>query len=131
MNPGRIPYDPTATPATTERTGLAPMLRGTMMAAATPLRLPEVSPTVRKKSIPKRSPVMYLWIASTRKVATAAFAIPDIASWPFGIFRLNSENPASATSSNPTPDKIVIMIVSSVSCLFLNMSLLFIDEINI
>ena len=102
-----------------------------MIAAATPPRLPDVSPTVRKKSMPNRSPVMYLWIASTRKVATAAFAIPDMASCPFGIFRLKSEKPASATKSKPIPDKIVIIFESSVFCLLFEYIWSFIDEINI
>ena len=124
MNPGRIPYPPAATPATTANTGLAPIQIGTIIAAATPPRLPEVSPTVRKKSIPIRSPVMYLWTASTRKVAIAALAIPDMASCPLGIFRLNREKPASVISNNPTPDKIVnIDIPLFFTC--------YIDKINI
>ena len=37
----------------------------------------------------------------------AAFAIPDIASEPFGAFILKSEKPASVTNNNPTPEIIV------------------------
>ena len=53
---------------------------------------------------------MYLWTASIRKEATAAFAIPDIAWLPFGNFRLKMEKTAKVRSSRPTPEIIVIIV---------------------
>ena len=107
MKPCKIQYPPTATPATTASTGFTPIASGTEIAAATPPRLPLVAPRVWKNSRFNKSPVMYLCTASIKKVAIAAFAIPDIASEPFGAFVLNSEKPASAKSNNPTPEIIV------------------------
>ena len=83
---------------------------GTMIAAATPPKLPAVLPTSPRKLTPSKSPEIYLCTASTRNVATAALAIPDIASDPFGAFILNSENAASVTNNNPNPDITAILL---------------------
>ena len=87
---------------------------GTITPAATPPRLPAVTPTSPRNAIPKRSPVMYLCTASTRKDATAAFAIPDIASLPLGNFKLNREKTASVRSRKPTPERIVNILETSI-----------------
>ena len=44
INPGRMPYPPRATPATTANTGFTPMPIGTIIAAATPPMLPDMVP---------------------------------------------------------------------------------------
>ena len=64
---------------------------------------------------------MYLCIASTRKVATAASAIPPIATDPFGILKLKNENPASTSNNRPSPDKIVIIsfhLIILIDCIY-------------
>ena len=65
---------------------------------------------------------MYLWTASTRKVATAALAIPDMAAEPLGAFILKSEKAASVNNSNPNPVIIVINLRSS--CFLLSADML-------
>ena len=100
------------------------MLMGTRMAAATPPRLPALLPTSRKKGMDRALPRMYLWMASTRKLAMAASAMPDMASCPLGIFRLNRENTNKTTSKRPrsvnssiiaavTPFRLVVVMYNT------------------
>lgn len=70
-------------------------------------------------------------MASTRNVATAAFAIPLMAKDPFGIFMLKREKIASVSKSIPTPDKIVIIMFSSFTCRLIDVFPLFLSVINI
>jgi len=44
--------------------------------------------------------------SSTKKVATAAFASPDIALLPLGALKLNNENNPSVNNNKPIPFKI-------------------------
>ena len=79
----------------------------TMMAAATPPIPPETEPTSWKKERWSRSPVMHLCTSFNQKVAMAALAMPLIACWPFGIFRLKRENAARVRRSSPMPERMV------------------------
>ena len=58
---------------------------------------------------------MYLCTASIKKVAMAALAMPLIACWPLGIFRLKRENAARVRRSSPMPERMV-NIFCSTSC---------------
>ena len=80
---GKVPISNKATPATTANSGLVSILIATKIQLAVPEKFPEEAPISPRKAILRKSPLIYLWIASTKKLAI-------IASAPYKIKKLNS-----------------------------------------